>query len=519
MSRTRLPPHRCPEDRHDLPAGPATPQRRGAGRPRRPLPDPVAAGQPRPVPLPRRARPARPGLGRRARHADGELGRAGRAGCAARTGTVIISHEILAPARRPTRSPGRCRTSAGSEVHIVYSARDLGRQLPGGLAGEHQAGPEVALPRVPAPQAERGEPWFSRAFDLPDGARTVGRARPAGADPPGHRPAARRGPAGDDALAPVLPRRSASTPPGRRSTATRANESLGVAETRVLRAAQPAARPRDPREAAYDGLIRGCSPRTAGAARGRPPVTLPPRRLAWVEGAGRAWIEWIEGSGVDVVGDVEDLRPAADPRASPGTTPTRSRRAGQLDAALDALAAMPLEAARRPDPDRQLANGRGHGRGCWSRATCTADARPARVGQPAWGQARARAGRATAWRGAGARGRRSGRPARSRSRRRPRPTSPPTTGIRRPMVVASRLPATRLISSVATSAEIIRSSSGSWAGAVASAIGGAGSLRFLTSLLTVSSPSMAGQDRVADPRVARGRSRAGARCRRPSGTG
>ena len=69
------------------------------------------------------------------------------------------------------------------------------------------------------------------------------------------------------------------------------------------------------------------------------------------------------------------------------------------------------------------------------------------------------------------------------------------------MVVASRLPATRVISSEATSPATTRSRSGSYAGAVASAIGGAGSLRFLTSRSTSSSPRMHGQDRVADPRV------------------
>ena len=45
------------------------------------------------------------------------------------------------------------------------------------------------------------------------------------------------------------------------------------------------------------------------------------------------------------------------------------------------------------------------------------------------------------------------------ARRRPRPTRPPTTGTRRPTVVASRLPATLVISSEATSAAITRSRS------------------------------------------------------------
>ena len=44
---------------------------------------------------------------------------------------MIISHEILAAAR-PERVARAMADLEGSEVHIVYSARDLARQLPAG---------------------------------------------------------------------------------------------------------------------------------------------------------------------------------------------------------------------------------------------------------------------------------------------------------------------------------------------------------------------------------------------------
>ena len=44
-------------------------------------------------------------------------------------GTVIISHEILAPAEPDQIARLRARPRR-REVHIVYSARDLARQLP-----------------------------------------------------------------------------------------------------------------------------------------------------------------------------------------------------------------------------------------------------------------------------------------------------------------------------------------------------------------------------------------------------
>ena len=44
-------------------------------------------------------------------------------------GNVVISHEILAAAK-PDKVAKAMNDLAGHEVHIIYSARDLGRQLP-----------------------------------------------------------------------------------------------------------------------------------------------------------------------------------------------------------------------------------------------------------------------------------------------------------------------------------------------------------------------------------------------------
>jgi hypothetical protein len=46
-----------------------------------------------------------------------------------RSGTVVISHEILAPAT-PEHVARAMRDLDGSEVHVVYTARDLARQVP-----------------------------------------------------------------------------------------------------------------------------------------------------------------------------------------------------------------------------------------------------------------------------------------------------------------------------------------------------------------------------------------------------
>jgi hypothetical protein len=82
------------------------------------------------------------------------------------------------------------------------------------------------------------------------------------------------------------------------------------------------------------------------------PILLPPELHGWATERGEAWIEWLRESGVDVVGDLDDLLPAAP--ADDFRHPDRVRAAPQLAAALDALAAMTREAAGRPDPDATM---------------------------------------------------------------------------------------------------------------------------------------------------------------------
>ena len=95
-------------------------------------------------------------------------------------GSVIISHEILA-----TATAGQVAQAlddlADREVHVVYSARDLGPAAAGGLAGEHQAGPHLVLPALPEPDRARGRPGSSRPSTCRAcWARGARRCRPSG---------------------------------------------------------------------------------------------------------------------------------------------------------------------------------------------------------------------------------------------------------------------------------------------------------------------------------------------------
>ena len=86
-------------------------------------------------------------------------------------GTVIVSHEILAGAR-PAQVRKAMAALEGSEVHLVYSARDLARQIPAewqeGI--KHRRRRSFARFLTQVQNARRSNPtmWFWRAQGLPD---------------------------------------------------------------------------------------------------------------------------------------------------------------------------------------------------------------------------------------------------------------------------------------------------------------------------------------------------------------
>ncbi len=269
-----------------------------------------------------------------------------------RSGTVVISHEILAPA--PTEKVEEAKRALGSgdtELHVVYSARDLARQLPAAWQESIKQGRKWTYRRFLS-RVQDGKPWFYRAFDLP----TVLSRWGAGL-PPEHvhlvtvPPAASR--EGDpDLLWRRFCRAIDINPTWAPQDSGVANPSLGMAETQLLRRLNRRMDRATRREAAYDELIRELLAQSTLAERRSRPVTLPPRLHEWVATETDRWVDWVEQSGIDVIGDLADLRSEGRNRRweDPDKVPAKK----QLDAAVHALAVMTREAARRPDPDQQL---------------------------------------------------------------------------------------------------------------------------------------------------------------------
>lgn len=266
-----------------------------------------------------------------------------------RSGTVIISHEILAPA--PSARIAKVMNDlAGADIHLVYSARDLVRQLPAAWQESIKQGRKWRFGRFLS-AAERGDAWFMRAFDLPTVLNNWARKMPP-----------------ENVHVVTVPPRDAEPnelwhrfcrtfgidPAWAPLDSERANQSLGIAETELLRRLNRQLDRRTRKSAPHDDLIRKMLTNSELGSRKSRKVTLPPEAHSWAAERTERWIEWIEGAGVDVVGDVEDLRVDVPPPDAKWRDPDKVSGKALSRAAVDALTLMTEEAANRPDPSREL---------------------------------------------------------------------------------------------------------------------------------------------------------------------
>jgi len=134
----------------------------------------------------------------------------------------------------------------------------------------------------------------------------------------------------------------------------RTNRSLGIVETQLIRRLNRRIGRSTRTEAPYDELIRRMLDSDELLSRSSRKVMLPPDRYDWATEQAELWIDWIEGSKVDVVGDVRELMPHRPPADTVWVDPDKVAPRPLLNAALEALEAMTREAASRPDPSRLL---------------------------------------------------------------------------------------------------------------------------------------------------------------------
>jgi hypothetical protein len=261
-------------------------------------------------------------------------------------GNVVISHEILAPA--PAEKVAKLMHDLrGSEIHLIYSVRDLGRQLPAAWQESIKQGRKWTFKNF-LDSTERGNAWFARAFDLPSVLNTWGKNMPPAQV---HVVTVPRGNSRDpDLLWHRFCQALDIEPDWAPVDSTKSNKSLGAVETQLIRKLNRRTGRTVRPDAQYDELILRLLAREHLSGRRSAKVALPPGRFDWAEEQGRLWIDWIQGSGVDLIGDVEDLVPRRPPGDAEWVDPDRVRARPLLRASLDALEVMTREAASRPNP-------------------------------------------------------------------------------------------------------------------------------------------------------------------------
>ena len=256
-------------------------------------------------------------------------------------GDVLVSNEHFADSPADAAASALADlASAADEVHVLVTARDLGRVLPSAWQQRVKMGARMPYRKfLGSVRREDGDQKFWRYQEVP----AILDVWSAGV--PGERVHVVVVPA------PGAPRdelwlRVASVlgldVTGLDTAAHRPNDSLGVVEAELLRRVNDAV-PRDRRSLAYSRHVKGSFVPTAlvGSAP-RDSFALPDNHVAWIEEAGATVVAALRSSSYDVVGDLDDLLPVL---AADGRTPDQVSETELLAAATTVLARLDLERA------------------------------------------------------------------------------------------------------------------------------------------------------------------------------
>ncbi len=267
--------------------------------------------------------------------------------------TAIISHEILGTASRV--QVARAIESLGgpdTEIHLLFSARDLVRQIPAEWQEnvKHRRtktyGRFLENLRDPDRGAEVAQ-WFWGVQEVPDVLDRWGESLPreqvhlVTVPRPGASPT-------------LLWERFASVfgiDPTEFTPSSKANASLGVPESAMIRRLNLRLNDTLPNHH-YRAFVRELIVHQNLSGRpGSSRLSLPEDASRWATELGRSWVSDLALRGYDVVGTLDDLVPG-DPL--PYVDPDHCDEAEVAEAALDALAIMTKRAAQLRDAEIEL---------------------------------------------------------------------------------------------------------------------------------------------------------------------
>jgi hypothetical protein len=266
-------------------------------------------------------------------------------------GHVLISHELFAAATLEQVKKAM-RDLGDAEIHIVYSQRDMARQIPAQYqeSAKHRSRELFSHYLMRCMENERRNPewWFWRSHSLPDVLNRWTQGLPpervhlVTVPQSGHE---------GETLWERYCRAFAIDPSWAPDDSPRRNPSLGIDETVLLRRLNRRLRKAGLDQEQYDAIVRGLLvQRNLAQKEMRRRITLPPWAFDWVDEVTAEWVDWVRAAGIDVVGDLDDLRAA---RPDPGVrwaNPDKPRPKLVNKAAMNALEILVLELAERPDP-------------------------------------------------------------------------------------------------------------------------------------------------------------------------
>ncbi len=229
------------------------------------------------------------------------------------SGTVIVSHEILATASKQHVQRAMESFGPGADIHVVMSVRDLVRQIPAewqeNVKHRRTVGYREFLDRIMDPASTSAvASWFWGVQDIPEILSRWGAELPAQnvhvVTVP--KPGAPRN---------LLWERFAEVfglDPAAFDTSTveRANPSLGVAESAFVRRLNQRVNNGVLPNENYRELVREqLAHRTLSAREDAVRLRLPPDARSWAVELSEQWVADLSSRGYHLVGDWEELRP------------------------------------------------------------------------------------------------------------------------------------------------------------------------------------------------------------------
>jgi hypothetical protein len=253
---------------------------------------------------------------------------------------VLISHEILAAAG-PDNVARAMASFPHHDVHVIVTARDLGRQIPAEWQErvKHRGGRDYtsflkALMR--SYRAQDQSLWFWKVQHLPRILRTWGAGLPAGrvhlvTVPPSGGPR--------DELWNRFSSVLRLDPRASYAESATTNASLGGAEVTMLRRLNGAlAEQKVPRSIYVDWVRETIVKEVLAERPDKVPATVPPKRRPQVERITATWLEKIRSSKYDVVGTLDDLEPVWPDGSQPWPNPDSADAELVASAAIESLA-------------------------------------------------------------------------------------------------------------------------------------------------------------------------------------